>query len=262
MALEAGSGEWGRSHESMAQGAGLLEPQAAGAGLVAPSRLMCSAQGRAGLLRVVLGGGSCSGCGGVGLAAAMAIPAPLAASRVAARRRPLTASCTPLPPAEPSTSYPPAAVEGAQRQRHAPFRWPWQQPAAGSSSSIGSGTQRQPLHALSSSGGRRVAIPRDQLPLDLLLVPRRAPPPHALPSDASARRANRDAGWAQKREALLAAAAAGFHVALFAYNLAFWGFEGQAPGRCARVSVCVAERLIWCLCRICSCAAPVLHCRL
>jgi len=52
-----------------------------------------------------------------------------------------------------------------------------------------------------------------------------------ISSEASTRRANRDARWAQKREHLLAAAAAGFHVMLFAYNLAFWGFEGTAPDR-------------------------------
>jgi hypothetical protein len=34
-----------------------------------------------------------------------------------------------------------------------------------------------------------------------------------------------------KREHVLAAAAAGFHVALFAWNLAFWGSEGMAPDR-------------------------------
>jgi hypothetical protein len=34
-----------------------------------------------------------------------------------------------------------------------------------------------------------------------------------------------------KREHMLAAAAAGFHLALFAWNLAFWGFEGMPPDR-------------------------------
>jgi hypothetical protein len=36
-----------------------------------------------------------------------------------------------------------------------------------------------------------------------------------------------------KREHMLAAAAAGFHLALFAWNLAFWGTEGMPPDRWA-----------------------------
>jgi hypothetical protein len=38
--------------------------------------------------------------------------------------------------------------------------------------------------------------------------------------------------WSSKREQILAAAAAGVHVALFAFNLAFWGFEGMPQDRC------------------------------
>ncbi|KAI8470311.1 MAG: hypothetical protein J3K34DRAFT_458915 [Monoraphidium minutum] len=57
------------------------------------------------------------------------------------------------------------------------------------------------------------------------------PPPALLASEASVRRAGRDAAWAAKREHAFAALAAGFHLAIFAYNLAFWGFEGTAPDR-------------------------------
>jgi hypothetical protein len=41
----------------------------------------------------------------------------------------------------------------------------------------------------------------------------------------------RNADWASNREQLFAAAAAGVHLALFAWNLAFWGFEGMPHDR-------------------------------
>jgi len=41
----------------------------------------------------------------------------------------------------------------------------------------------------------------------------------------------RDADWASKREQIFATAAAGVHLALFAWNLAFWGFEGMPHDR-------------------------------
>lgn len=37
--------------------------------------------------------------------------------------------------------------------------------------------------------------------------------------------ASRDLHWARTREQWIAAAAAGVHLALFMYNLAFWGSE-------------------------------------
>lgn len=37
--------------------------------------------------------------------------------------------------------------------------------------------------------------------------------------------------WANSREQWFSAAAAGVHVAMFAYNLAFWGSEGMPPDR-------------------------------
>lgn len=84
-----------------------------------------------------------------------------------------------------------------------------------------------------STSGRRVVISRHEIPLDLLVArhdPRKVPN-SAVCSSKELRQVKKDAAWAQNREQLLAAAAAGFHVALFAWNLAFWGFEGMPPDR-------------------------------
>lgn len=84
-----------------------------------------------------------------------------------------------------------------------------------------------------STSGRRFVIPRNEIPVELLVArhnPRQAPT-STLCSTAELRQAHRDAAWAGKREHVLAAAAAGFHLALFAWNLAFWGFEGMPPDR-------------------------------
>ncbi|WIA08061.1 hypothetical protein OEZ85_007527 [Tetradesmus obliquus] len=86
---------------------------------------------------------------------------------------------------------------------------------------------------VASTSGRRITMPRHELPLELLVArhdPRRVPA-SALCSTAELRQVRRNADWAMKREHVLAAAAAGFHLALFAWNLAFWGFEGMPPDR-------------------------------
>lgn len=85
-----------------------------------------------------------------------------------------------------------------------------------------------------STSGRRFVLPRNEIPVDLLVARHdpRAAPASAICSTAQLRQAHSDAAWAGKREHWLAAAAAGFHVALFAWNLAFWGFEGMPPDRC------------------------------
>lgn len=86
-----------------------------------------------------------------------------------------------------------------------------------------------------STSGRRFVIPRNEIPVELLVArhnPRQAPS-STICSNAELRQAHRDAAWAGKREHVLAAAAAGFHLALFAWNLAFWGFEGMPPDRWA-----------------------------
>jgi len=43
--------------------------------------------------------------------------------------------------------------------------------------------------------------------------------------------ARKDQLWANSREQWIAAAAAGVHIAMFAYNLSFWGSEGMPPDR-------------------------------
>lgn len=93
--------------------------------------------------------------------------------------------------------------------------------------------QDRAMQDASTSQPQRLCIPKHKLPLDLLVV-RHNPQqlgPSVVTSASDIRRINRDVGWAQKREGLLAAAAAGLHLTLFAYNLAFWGFEGRPPDR-------------------------------
>mmetsp|Transcript_26199 Transcript_26199/g.57230 ORF Transcript_26199/g.57230 Transcript_26199/m.57230 type:complete len:142 (+) Transcript_26199:64-489(+) len=87
-----------------------------------------------------------------------------------------------------------------------------------------------------SSSGRQpklVNVHGAQVPLDWLVVrhdPKRYPA-KTIVSPQQSRQANRDLEWNRKRDQLFAAAAAGVHLAIFAYNLAFWGFEGQPPDR-------------------------------
>ena len=53
--------------------------------------------------------------------------------------------------------------------------------------------------------------------------------PSPLPPQV--RQAKRDLAWTRQREQWIAGAAAGVHLALFSFNLAFWGFEGTPPDR-------------------------------
>ena len=69
-------------------------------------------------------------------------------------------------------------------------------------------------------------------------------PASTISSPSEIRQAKRDIAWAKHREQLIAGAAAGVHLALFSFNLAFWGFEGMPPDRynpsnirCVRLSV-------------------------
>eukprot|EP00878_Enallax_costatus_P006554 GHUV01006871.1.p1 GENE.GHUV01006871.1~~GHUV01006871.1.p1 ORF type:complete len:142 (+),score=6.78 GHUV01006871.1:492-917(+) len=84
-----------------------------------------------------------------------------------------------------------------------------------------------------STSGRRVVISRHEIPIDLLVARHQ---PHKVPKGAvcsakELRQVKKDAAWAMSREHMLAAGAAAFHLALFAWNLAFWGFEGMPPDR-------------------------------
>ncbi len=67
-------------------------------------------------------------------------------------------------------------------------------------------------------------------------------PDRVLMTRPQQERTLQDRKWAQGKDQWLAAAAAGVHLTLFAYNLAFWGSEGMPPdrywpanARCARV---------------------------
>lgn len=85
-----------------------------------------------------------------------------------------------------------------------------------------------------SEAPRAVRMPRrDTLPLELLLAKEdpASLPRGTLVTKEQSKQARRDADWAGKREHVFAAVAAGFHLSVFAFNLAFWGFEGQAPDR-------------------------------
>lgn len=50
-------------------------------------------------------------------------------------------------------------------------------------------------------------------------------------NDKQAKQAASDVQWAKRREAIIAATAAGIHLAMFSFNLAFGGMEGQPPDR-------------------------------
>lgn len=123
-----------------------------------------------------------------------------------------------------------------------------------------------------STSGRRFTIPRNEIPVELLVAshnPRKVPS-SALCSNAELRQAHRDASWAGKREYLLAGAAAGLHLAMFAWNLAFWGFEGMPPDRwvwrgpllqpSCRSRGSVFATAASCLCVRCGCAAHTAVC--
>ncbi|KXZ55708.1 hypothetical protein GPECTOR_2g1258 [Gonium pectorale] len=74
---------------------------------------------------------------------------------------------------------------------------------------------------------------REPLPLDLLLAREDASklPRGVVQTREQLKEAQREINWANKREHVFAAVAAGFHLATFALNLAFWGFEGMPPDR-------------------------------
>lgn len=100
---------------------------------------------------------------------------------------------------------------------------------------------------VASTSGRRFVIPRNEIPVDLLVArhdPRKVPS-SAICTTAELRQAHRDSAWAGKREYLIAGAAAGLHVAMFAWNLAFWGFEGMPPDRCV-TQMCLLSMSLFC----------------
>ena len=94
-----------------------------------------------------------------------------------------------------------------------------------------------------STSGRRVVISRHEIPIDLLVARHEHKVPKgAVCSAKELRQVKKDAAWAMSREHMLAAGAAAFHLALFAWNLAFWGFEGMPPDRWVTQT---AALLVW-----------------
>ncbi|PNW72030.1 hypothetical protein CHLRE_16g685350v5 [Chlamydomonas reinhardtii] len=84
-----------------------------------------------------------------------------------------------------------------------------------------------------SAGPRVVQMRREAIPAELLLVkedPSKLPA-GVLQTREQLKQAQRDINWAGKREQVFAAVAAGWHLASFALNLAFWGVEGMPPDR-------------------------------
>ncbi|GAX80044.1 hypothetical protein CEUSTIGMA_g7483.t1 [Chlamydomonas eustigma] len=56
-------------------------------------------------------------------------------------------------------------------------------------------------------------------------------PNNVLSTPDQIRQSNKSIHWTKNREQLIAGAAAGVHLALFSFNLAFWGFEGMPQDR-------------------------------
>lgn len=85
----------------------------------------------------------------------------------------------------------------------------------------------------SSQNRKIVNFSGARLPLDLLVA---APKDEQVSkgfivSKKEQEKKQRNFDWAQSRDQLVAAAAAGIHIAMFAYNLAFWGTEGMPQDR-------------------------------
>jgi hypothetical protein len=82
----------------------------------------------------------------------------------------------------------------------------------------------------SSQSEQKVSVHGAQVPVSWLLNTK-SYPTNTLSTPDQIRQAKRDVGWAKNREQLIAGAAAGVHLAMFSFNLAFWGFEGTPPDR-------------------------------
>ena len=85
----------------------------------------------------------------------------------------------------------------------------------------------------SSSSSPSVRVHGTSVPLDWLVVKLDASKysKTSIVNQDQARQAARDIKWAKERDALIAATAAGIHLAMFSFNLAFGGMEGQPPDR-------------------------------
>lgn len=93
----------------------------------------------------------------------------------------------------------------------------------------------QPATARTDEGtsSRSVSVHGAQVPVDWLVMRHDAAkyPGHTLSTQSEVRAANRNLAWNRQRDQWIAAAAAGMHLAMFSFNLAFWGTEGMPPDR-------------------------------
>mmetsp|Transcript_7095 Transcript_7095/g.12151 ORF Transcript_7095/g.12151 Transcript_7095/m.12151 type:complete len:148 (+) Transcript_7095:157-600(+) len=97
---------------------------------------------------------------------------------------------------------------------------------------VGSQQQAQPKSA-DQQGFLGIHIHGSPIPLEWLVQRHDSMryPAKTLVTKAQNAQSNRDLNWARSREQWVGVLAAGIHVALFAYNLAFWGSEGMPPDR-------------------------------
>ena len=93
----------------------------------------------------------------------------------------------------------------------------------------------QPVTAGTDEGAssRSVSVHGAQVPVDWLVMRHDAAkyPGHTLSTQSDVRAANRNLTWNRQRDQWIAAAAASMHLAMFSFNLAFWGTEGMPPDR-------------------------------
>ena len=97
-----------------------------------------------------------------------------------------------------------------------------------------------PAGKAASSSGRaqdasrpHISLHGTPIPLDFLVQshdPKKYPQ-GAVCTPKQLKEARKDFMWSCQREQVFAAVAAGIHVAMFAYNLAFWGSEGMPQDR-------------------------------
>jgi len=97
----------------------------------------------------------------------------------------------------------------------------------------GSGPSTSSSSSQQSNSRNTVSFHGTAIPVDYL-VQRHDPkkyPARAISTPEQIKQTRKDVAWAASREQTFAAAAASIHLIGFAYNLAFWGFEGMPQDR-------------------------------
>lgn len=93
--------------------------------------------------------------------------------------------------------------------------------------------QHQPPQARMSPYAHSIRVHGSQVPEQWLVRTHdpRVYAPGVVQTRSQVISSNQDMAWTAKRDHVIAAAAAGIHLAAFAFSVAFWGFEGQPPDR-------------------------------